>query len=83
MSSITIPSSVSTIEGWAFYGCSGLTSITCLPTTLPDLENENAFGDTNDCPIYVPSEAYDEYTAQGGIGNWLFVRTRIQPLPNS
>lgn len=60
LSSIVIPSNVSRIDGQSFYGCTGLTSITSLATT-PPTGGSSMFDNTNDCPIYVPTEAVEAY----------------------
>ena len=60
LSSITIPNSVKKLGNGAFYGCKKFTSITLLPTT-PPICGSLIFDDTNNCPIYVPSQALDIY----------------------
>ena len=67
--SINIPNSVTSIGNEAFYGCRSLTSITCLPTTPPALE-ANVFGNTNNCPIYVPSGSVNAYKSASGWSNY-------------
>lgn len=37
LTSITIPDSITSIDGWAFQDCSGLTSIT-IPATVTNIE---------------------------------------------
>lgn len=75
LTSITIPNSVTSI-GETFVGCSSLTSITVLPETPPSLFN-GSFDDTNNCPIYVPSESIEAYKSAE---NWSDYADRIQPL---
>lgn len=67
-----------TIYEDAFKGCTGLESVTIDSETPPGLEN-GAFDDTNNCPIYVPSEAIAEIykTASG----WSTYASRIQAIP--
>ena len=77
LTTLVIPSNISSINGSAFYGCSGLTSITVHSTTPPTL-GSSAFDNTNDCPIYVPSESVDTYKAASG---WSSYATRIQAIP--
>jgi hypothetical protein len=42
------------------------------------LINANAFSDTNNCPIYVPSGSVDTYKAAD---EWSNVASRIQAIP--
>lgn len=80
LTSITIPNSVTSIGLSAFFGCSSLTSITVNAVTPPTLSSSNVFQDTNDCPIYVPSESVDAYK---GASNWSAYSSRIQAIPNN
>ena len=75
--SIDIPSGVTSIGYGAFQYCSGLTSITVNATTPPTLSNSNAFTDTNNCPIYVPSASVDTYKVAEGWSNYA---DRIQAI---
>ena len=72
LTSIDIPSGVTSIGNWAFSDCTSLTSIACEATTPPTLGN-NAFANTNDCPIYVPCESVNSYKSA-----WSTYSTRIQ-----
>lgn len=56
LTSVTIGSGVTSISNDAFNTCSGLTSITVNATTPPTL-GWGAFDETNNCPIYVPSQS--------------------------
>jgi len=38
----------------------------------------SAFNDTNNCPIYVPSESVEAYKSASGWSNYA---SRIQPIP--
>jgi hypothetical protein len=76
LTSITIPNSVTNIGDNAFYYCEGLTSITVNATTPPTLGSD-AFGYTNDCPIYVPSESVETYKSAEG---WSEYASRIQAI---
>lgn len=79
LTSVTIGNSVTSIGGSAFNSCSGLTSITIKATTPPTLANNNAFTNTNNCPIYVPAESVETYKAASG---WSSLASRIQAIPS-
>ena len=74
--SIDIPSGVTNIGTGTFQHCSGLTSVTVEATTPPTLGN-NAFYNTNNCPIYVPSGSVNAYKSASG---WSSYASRIQPI---
>jgi len=63
LTSLTIPSTVTYIGSSAFLANENLTTITCLPTTPPDLgEYEPCFGDGSTITaIYVPASSVDAY----------------------
>ena len=66
LTSVTIPNSVTSIGEDAFSYCTSLTSVTIEAETPPTL-GEDAFYDTNNCPIYVPCNAVNAYkTAWSG-----------------
>jgi hypothetical protein len=67
---------VTSIGAGAFYACTGLTNITVEAITPPTLDID-AFGNTNGCPIYVPSASVDTYKAAGG---WSTYADRIQAI---
>ena len=77
LTSITIPSGVTSIEYSVFYGCRSLTSVTVLATTPPTL-GPDAFYNTNNCPIYVPSTSVDAYKTAS---RWSSYASRIQAIP--
>ena len=77
LTTIVIPSNISSINSYAFRNCTGLTSITVHSTTPPTLGTW-VFDDTNDCPIYVPSESVNAYKAASG---WSSYKSRIQAIP--
>ena len=79
LTSVTIPSGVTNIGIQAFYGCRSLTSITVNTTTPPTL-GSNAFVNTNDSPIYVPSESVETFKTAS---EWSTYASRIQAIPNS
>lgn len=76
LTNIIIPDSVTSIVQQAFYNCIGLTSVTVKATTPPTL-GTNAFYNTNNCPIYVPSGSVDAYKAAT---NWSDYSSRIQAI---
>ena len=79
LTSVIIPDSVTNIGIQAFYGCRSLTSITVNTITPPTL-GSNAFVNTNDCPIYVPSESVETFKTAS---EWSTYASRIQAIPNS
>ena len=62
MTSLTIPSGVTEIGYYAFYDCSGLTSIYAYLEKIPKLGSD-VFGGCNakNCTVYVPKGTYDAY----------------------
>lgn len=79
LTSIEIPSGVTYIGSSAFNYCTGLTSITVNATTPPTI-GYYIFDNTNNCPIYVPTESVEAYKAAT---NWSDYANRIQAIPNS
>ena len=65
LTSVTIPNSVTSIGNSAFAHCSRLNSVTIEAETPPTLghilSEEQVFGNTNNCPIYVPCNAVNTY----------------------
>ena len=62
LTSLTIPSSVTSIGEYAFYGCSGLTSIYVYTEKLPNMGSDVFDGcDAKKCTVYVPKGTYDDY----------------------
>ena len=78
LTTCTIGSGVTSIGNYAFNNCSGLTSVTIYATTPPTISNNSVFYNTNDCPIYVPSESVDTYK---NALNWGLISSRIQAIP--
>lgn len=79
LTSVTIGSGITNIKSSAFRDCTAMTSITVNATTPPTL-GSYAFDNTNDCPIYVPSESVEAYKSASGWSNYA---SRIQAIPNS
>ena len=76
LSEVTIPSGVTNINGAAFSGCTGLAKVTVKATTPPTL-GAYAFTNTNDCPLYVPSDSVNTYKSASG---WNSYADRIQAI---
>ncbi len=77
LKTLTIPASVTSIGNGAFSGCTALTSITINSSTPPSLPYTNALASTNNCPIYVPSEAVNTFKTASG---WSTYASRIQAI---
>lgn len=80
LTSFEIPSGITSIGRFAFRNCTSLQSITIEAVTPPTLQRNNAFNNTNDCPIYVPSGSVNAYKTAN---NWSTYASRIQAIPNS
>ena len=79
LTSLEFPSSLIRIStGENFKNCTSLTSVIINRETPPTLASSNAFGNTNSCPIYVPTSAVDTYK---GASNWSTYASRIQAIP--
>ena len=65
LTTITIPENVGSIGDNAFSGCTSLQAITMTSETPPVI-GSNAFGDTGDCPIVVPADCLEQYSAEWG-----------------
>ena len=85
LTSIEIPNSVTMIGGCAFESCFNLTEIIMLGTIPPTLNEFYVydeyefyiFGNTNDCPIYVPYESLNAYKTDT---DWNYYESRIFPM---
>ena len=74
--SIIFPSSVESIGFNAFNGCGAVTFIELGSITPPTL-GDSVFDNTNNCPIYVPSESVESYKQAT---NWSTYASRIQAI---
>ena len=62
MTSLSLPSGLTSIGDGAFYGCSGLTSIYVYTEKMPKLGTNMFDGcDAKKCTVYVPKGTYDDY----------------------
>lgn len=75
---IRIPASVTHIYNGAFLSCSGLSSI-MVESSTPPSGSIQMFVNTNNCPIYVPSESIEEYKSTR---YWSDYVDRIQAIPD-
>ena len=75
LTSVSIPSSVTTIGGNAFIGCTGLTSVTIFAPSLTKYELFAIAGNASGRKIYVPSGSVDIYKA-----GWNDYASDIKPL---
>ena len=78
LTSCTIGSGITSIGMYAFNHCSSLTSVTVNSLTPPTLSEYYVFDNTNDCPIYVPSQSVSAYKSAT---NWSSYASRIQAIP--
>lgn len=74
---VKIPPTVTSISYYVFNNCSSLKAVVCEPIIPPTLSSTNAFGNTANCPIYVPDASVDAYKAAS---NWSSLADRIKPL---
>ena len=77
LTSIVIPEGVTSIGDFSFYGCSSLTSFTCLATNPPALGSD-AFDGVYEGTIYVPATSLEAYKAADG---WKDYASQIQAIP--
>ena len=76
LTSCTIGSGITEISYSAFTDCTSLQSITVNATTPPTLRS-NAFKNTNNCPIYVPTGSVNTYKNKTG---WSTYASRISGI---
>ena len=60
--SVSIPNSVTFIGAWAFYACSGLTSVKCLASIPPSIGNNSFQNISATCTLTVPCGSLEAYT---------------------
>lgn len=80
LTSVTIGTSVTSIGDRGFFNCTSLTSVTINAVTPPELiyaGKITPFYNTNDCPIFVPSQSLNDYLSADG---WDRYASRIQPI---
>ena len=78
LKSVTISSDVTNVGSRAFYGCSIMEKIVFECETPPDF-GANVFYNTNNCPIYVPTEeAVAAYRAKENMGDYYY-RIMVNP----
>lgn len=68
---------ITNIPGRSLYYYTALQSVIIRATTPPTLANEDAFTQTNNCPIYVPDASVEAYKTAT---NWNSYADRIRPL---
>ena len=78
LKTITIPEKVTFLGTNAFHSCTGLTEAIVLPKTPPVCENNGAFYNTSECPIYVPKASVDSYKKAEYWKDWAH---RIKAIP--
>ena len=76
---LVIPERVTRIRYAAFGGCLSMEYFILLSVTPPALENQDAFSNTNNCPIYVPATSVSAYKTAT---NWSNYASRIQAIPD-
>ena len=61
LTSVTIPSSVTSIGGSAFKNCSGLTNVYCVATTPPTAKSYSFDDDLSNATLHVYASSVDDY----------------------
>lgn len=74
---VELPDSTTSINTYAFQGCSALETFIVKALTPPTLSNTNALQNTNNCPIYVPDASVEAYKTAT---NWVTYAPRIQSI---
>ena len=73
---VDLPASLTGLYEGAFKACTGLQSVT-LHSTEPPTAGGSMFDNTNNCPIYVPSDSVDAYKEAS---LWIDYASRIKPI---
>ena len=76
LKTVEVGSGVTRIDDWFVNSCTVLTSVTIKATTPPTLGTA-CFTNSNDCPIYVPSQSVQTYKTTSG---WNIYASRIQAI---
>lgn len=66
LTSISLPSSITSIGYYSFYNCESLTSVSCYATVPPTLESYVFEGIKDNLVIFVPAESIDLYQEANG-----------------
>ena len=75
LTEVTLPSTLTTINRYAFYSCSALQKVTILATTPPSLANTDAFsGASVSLKFYVPDTSIADYQRAT---NWRTYKSKI------
>lgn len=82
LTSVVIPSSVTSIGNNAFYFCGRLTSVTVLAVTPPSLGSYVFYGNASGRKIYVPCASVDAYKAAEGWSAYASDIVGIAPCDN-
>lgn len=77
LTSVELPSTLTTLGNKAFANDTSLESIICRATTPPTMNATSALENTNNCPIYVPDASLEAYKTAT---NWSQFQSRIKPL---
>ena len=74
---LDLPNTITKVDSQGIYYCTKLTAIYCRAVTPPTLYYNVGFYNTNNCPIYVPSESVNTYKTANV---WSDVASRIRAI---